>query len=347
VTRWNYRTPEDVRAIVRNCAEHHFNVILFQVRGNGTVYYKSRIEPWAWELTGGGPETTGKDPGWDPLKLACYEARKRGIELHAYMNVFPGWRSQDYPPPSAGQLWTAHPEWFMVDRSGNKMIPRTNWYSFVSPGIPEVQQYVEEVFLEVIKRYRIQGVHFDYIRYPSEIDDFSYDPVSLSRFEQATGKTPAEATAEWTRWRAEQVTQVEQAIYRKGKALRPEIIFSAAVVRAPRRGRNRYYQDSERWLREGTLDVVIPMLYTNNMEEFRKVTQDFVQLRQEGWAAPGVGIGRAGEQLLEQLEIARQEGADGAALFAYNGLFPEHQPNEKATALLAGPYREKARVPWD
>jgi uncharacterized lipoprotein YddW (UPF0748 family) len=47
VTRWDYKTPEDVRAIVANAASLNFNVILFQVRGNGTVFYPSAIEPWA------------------------------------------------------------------------------------------------------------------------------------------------------------------------------------------------------------------------------------------------------------------------------------------------------------
>ena len=70
VTRMDYRTPGDVKSIIGNVASLGFNVVFFQVRGNGTVFYKSELEPWAWELTGETPETTGKDPGWDPLALA-------------------------------------------------------------------------------------------------------------------------------------------------------------------------------------------------------------------------------------------------------------------------------------
>lgn len=346
VTRWDYQTPDDVRAIVRNCKDFNFNVILFQNRGNATAYYKSDIEPWAWELTSDGPETTGKDPGWDPLKLACYEARKRGIELHAYMNVFPAWRTQNYPPPEAGQLWTERPEWFMVDRQGNKMIPRTNWYSFISPGIPEVQKYTVDVFLEVIRRYRIDGMHFDYIRYPGEIDDFSYDPVSLKRFQEKTGKLPQDATPEWIAWRAEQITRVEQEIYRKGKALKPNLIFSAAVVRDPERGFNQYYQDSARWMREGTLDVAMPMAYTSDPEVFKESVQSFASLRRGNWVAPGIGVSSAADGLHQQIQITRDTGTDGAALFAYSHLFRNHQPNERAAQLLAGPYRQPVRPPW-
>jgi uncharacterized lipoprotein YddW (UPF0748 family) len=148
VTRWDYKTPADVQQIVSNCAAMRFNVILFQVRGNGTVFYPSGMEPWAWELTSEGPETTGRDPGWDPLKLAIAEAHRHGMELHAYVNVFPAWRSQKFPPRDSGQLWWEHPDWFMCDAAGNRMIPRDadldegvtrDWYSFLSPGVPEVQ----------------------------------------------------------------------------------------------------------------------------------------------------------------------------------------------------------------
>ena len=94
VTRFDYKSPEDVEKIIKNCKDYNFNQVLLQVRGNGTVYYKSEIEPWAYELTSDSPVTTGKDPGWDPLKNACELAHKLGLQLHVYMNVFPAWRSQ-------------------------------------------------------------------------------------------------------------------------------------------------------------------------------------------------------------------------------------------------------------
>src|SRR5688572_33407187 len=86
VTRFDYKSPDDVKKIIENAAALNFNVILFQVRGNGTVFYPSKIEPWAFELTGETPATVGKDPGWDPLKLAIQEARSRGGEVHASVN---------------------------------------------------------------------------------------------------------------------------------------------------------------------------------------------------------------------------------------------------------------------
>jgi uncharacterized lipoprotein YddW (UPF0748 family) len=63
ITRFDYTTPEDVSAIVSNAAEAGFTDLFFQIRGNATAYYRSALEPWAFELSGGKVELLGQDPG--------------------------------------------------------------------------------------------------------------------------------------------------------------------------------------------------------------------------------------------------------------------------------------------
>ncbi|HRX01609.1 MAG TPA: family 10 glycosylhydrolase, partial [Anaerolineae bacterium] len=67
VTRWDFRTAEDIRIIAERAADANFNALFFQVRGNADALYRSQIEPWSALLSGG---TLGEDPGWDPLELA-------------------------------------------------------------------------------------------------------------------------------------------------------------------------------------------------------------------------------------------------------------------------------------
>ena len=105
VIRDSYKSPEDVKHIMQNAADYHFNIILFQIRGNGTVYYPSRLEPWAMAFD-------GKDPGWDPLRVAVEEAHKRKLELHPWINVYPAWRGKSLHP-DPGQLWNSRREWFV------------------------------------------------------------------------------------------------------------------------------------------------------------------------------------------------------------------------------------------
>lgn len=355
VTRGDYRTPNDVKKIIKNCADYNFNQILFQVRGNGTVFYKSQIEPWAYELTSQTPQTTGKDPGWNPLQLAIEEAHKRGIQLHAYMNVFPGWRSQKYPPKEAKQLWTEHPDWFMVDKKGNKMIPRDKsvdkkfdtWYSFINPANPEVQKYVTELFLEIVKNYDIDGIHYDYVRFPGEIDDFSYDKISLERFKAETGKTPDSDPSEWNKWRGKQITTIVRSINQNAKKIKPNLIFSAAVVGDYDRALTRYFQPSREWMKEGILDIAMPMLYRQDLEEYENFIKDLKKNSSGKFVYPGIGghLKKTGEEIAKYIEAARELGADGNAIFAYSSLFNNHIPNEKVKYIKDNLYKTPIAPP--
>ncbi|MCX8038725.1 MAG: family 10 glycosylhydrolase [Candidatus Sumerlaeia bacterium] len=353
VTRWDYKTPAEVRWIIANCARTNFNIIFFQVRGNATVFYRSALEPWAWELTSDGPATTGQDPGFDPLAIAVSQAHRRGIELHAYMNVFPGWRSQDYPPPEAGQLWTAHPDWFMADREGNKMIPRDrdtgphpDWYAFVNPAMPEVRDHIAAVFREVAENYDVDGIHLDYCRYPSEVGDFSYDPTSLRRFREQTGKAPHEAPELWTQWRGRQVTETAARIYDECKAANPHLMLSASLARDPVHDRDHLMRCGLEWMAAGKLDAACPMIYTTKNEEVAQSVTQYLLNSHGRLVLAGLMVKANDPTLaLEQISIARAAGAHGVALFSYSAVFPRHRPGAVAVALKEGPFRQPARVP--
>lgn len=353
VTRWDYKTPKDIRHIIDNCARFHFNMVFFQVRGNATAFYRSSLEPWAWELTSDGPETTGMDPGFDPLQVAIDRARKRGVELHAYMNVFPGWRSQDYPPPSSGQVWVAHPDWFMCDRMGRKMIPRDHnvdpkvgtWYSFLNPANPAVQEHVVAVFREVAERYDVDGIHFDYVRYPHEIGDFSYDPVSIKRYKEEEGQDPGETPALWTRWRGEQVNAVVSDIEETCKAVAPQLIISASVGRDLDRSRDQLMQCTEEWMSAKWIDMACPMIYTTDNATVAQSVTQFKRRAHGRVFLAGLMVTDDPRHVLDQIGVARISGAQGVSLFSYEKLFPEHKANAVARALLEGPFENRAAVP--
>jgi uncharacterized lipoprotein YddW (UPF0748 family) len=365
VTRWDYKTADDVRRIVDNCARAGFNMIMFQVRGNATAFYRSSIEPWAWELTSSGPATTGRDPGYDPLALAIERAHRRGVELHAYMNVFPAWMSQKYPPPEVGQLWTKHPEWFVADRQGQKMIPwdrdlspqKRDYYSFLNPAHPEVKDYVVSVFREVAERYDVDGIHLDYCRYP-DIGDYSYDPVSLRRFREETGKTPDETPDLWTQWRGRQISEVVRRIHDECRKIKPDLMISASVFRDPIRTRDRLMQRSLEWMAAGKIEAAFPMIYTPDNAVVAQSVTEYVgngsgRLVFAGLKVPGKDPRVPTDQnitadpggLIEQIGVARMAGAQGVSLFSYGVLFPKHKPNKMAKALRAGPFGKRARVP--
>ncbi len=165
VSRFEFKNADDIRRICENADRSGFTDLLFQVRGAGTVFFDSSFEPWAYELNGGKLERLGENPGWDPLATALKEGHKRGLRVHAWVNVMPAWALDQPPPASSGQLYSRHKSWLMAREDGRAMSPN-GFYAFLEPGLPEVRTYLRALFTQLAKDYAIDGLHLDYIRYP-------------------------------------------------------------------------------------------------------------------------------------------------------------------------------------
>lgn len=349
VTRWDYASPTDVERIMTNAANYHFNVVLFQVRGNATTFYPSQYEPWAWELTGTDPSTLGTDPGWDPLALAIQKAHERNLQLHTWVNIFPAWKETIPPPPAVNQLWNTHREWFMCDINGTVMWPRdwwSYWYTFIDPCIPEVQAHLNNVFVEIMQNYNVDGVHYDYCRYPSEVGDYSYNPISVARFQEKYGGSPSQLPNEWAQWKRDHITLFVENTYTSASQIRANIVCSCAVLGNYSAGYANYFQDSRGWLQRGIIDATTPMIYTTDMNTFTQQAQSAIQNAYGRYVFPGINAGtNSAAGVVQQITISRNLGAAGVTIFSYSGLFPSHTPNSKAEALLTGPFSNIASVP--
>jgi uncharacterized lipoprotein YddW (UPF0748 family) len=326
VTRFDYKTADDVRQIVHDCAGAGFNTILFQVRGNGTAFYDSKLEPWADELG-------GRDPGFDPLALAVEEAHERGVDLHAYVNVMPAWRGTE-PPTNPEQLYHQHPEWFWYDQNGDRQA--LSWfYVSLNPCLPEVREYLVEVFRDLAARYDVDGLHLDYIRFPNEPPatpkgsglDYPRDERTLALYREATGLAPDEDPEAWNRWRTDCVTEVVADIHRMLRRTKPRAVLSAAAGSVRERALH-HFQDARRWMDEGVIDVVILMNYTDSPETFAERIDPWLEGGVGVPVVPGLWFGRhegkpaeeATAAVREQIEIARAKTGD-FCVFAYASLF--------------------------
>ncbi len=354
VTRFDYTTPEDVCRIVDNVAAAGFTDVFFQIRGNATVFYRSKLEPWAYELSGESPSLLGTDPGWDPLQLAIDTAAPHGLRVHAYMNVLPAWKGLVEPPESAGQLWTAHPDWFMVDSLGQKMLPTSGWYSFINPVLPEVRAHLRGIVAELC-RYDVAGIHLDYIRYPEDYRlvaaqrypdasdeeilrhaDFSYDPASQSAlFEQYGWEV---SKREITQFRCDSVTHLVRDISYTMQATRPDdCLLTASVMGNPVAGRAHAYQDSGSWVRQGLVDWVVQMNYgTTSFDRYLKAMRKATGRRKfRSSVVMGIYCKNDVSEVAVQIDKALASGSRGYALFSYSFLFDEeHSETEKGRILL-------------
>jgi uncharacterized lipoprotein YddW (UPF0748 family) len=322
VARFHYRYPNDVRAILRNCAKLGCNTVLWQVRGNGTVAYRSQIEPWSREFY-------HEDPGFDPLALAVAEAHASGLRIEAWVNLMPGWKGKD-PPPIRNQLYHTHPEWFLHDATGRRQ-PLNDHYVILNPCLPEVRRYLTSVMEEIVANYDVDGIHLDYVRYAWETTKdarsrYPRDARTLALYRRETGKHPDDDPAVWDAWRANQLTRLVHDIRRMMEQRNPGATLTAAVMADPQRGYHECFQNGPAWLRSGLVDAVYPMAYTERSDIFAGYVRTYHQLAIGRRVIPGLGIYKheTPEQMRSQLQLCAANGGD-FALFSYESLLETHQ----------------------
>ena len=339
VTRWDYKKPEDIRLIMKRARWARFNVVFFQVRGNADAFYPSRYEPWSEDIG-------GRYPGFDPLALAIREAHRRGLELHAYVNVMTGWRGPN-PPRSMNHLWRVHRAWFTRNAYGTPQ-PLNGSYLQLSPGLRPVRDHIVQVVTDVARRYPVDGIHLDYVRYLSE--RYSYDPVSVSVFRKATGRHPARLPGSWRTYRRALVTRLVRRIRNSLREVKPDLILSAAVLGRMEDARAIYSQDVAQWLAEDLIDVSYPMIYETDQRAFAAQLADHLRASAGKPVYPGIGVYRHDRpsQALGQIALARSYGVRGFAVFDYRSLFGVINPGGGADYVKpgVGPRILKAMMRW-
>ncbi len=314
VTRWAYDSDDDVERIFSELESAGFNAVYFQIRGTFDALYDSDIEPWSAELTG----TLGQDPGWDPLAVAVQQGQARGMQVHAYMNVFPFWTGTTPPRETTPRhAYLEHPEWVVADSSGTAQELNSS-YVFASPGNPQVRARIAAVAADIASRYDVDGIHLDYIRYSDP--GYSYDAASQAAYEGSS--------LDRDDWQREQVVETVRGVYRV-----VDVPVTAAVWgiyenswgwSSVSQGNIDYYQDSRAFLSEGVLDANIPMIYWAVTDEpgdrldFATLVLDFVSHSYDRHVYAGVTAELSYEEVIECVQAARAAGADGVVLFDYS-----------------------------
>jgi uncharacterized lipoprotein YddW (UPF0748 family) len=316
VTRWAFKSPDDVKTLFANLSELGVNTVFFQVRGASDAFYRSSYEPWSAVLAGG----LGRDPGWDPLRVAVREGHRRGLEVHAWVNVFTAWPvtdSGDLPPATDPvHPFAAHPEWLCCDRAGRPM-PVTKSetadnYAFFSPTRKDVGRHITQVLSELVGKYDVDGLHLDYVRFPDS--SYSYDKESRLAYLKDT----VEEEMSYARWRTERLTEFVGELSRSIKRARPDVAVSAAVWQVIDAGRESYYQDGVEWMRRGYVDFLVPMIYTPSAATFQERLAAYADSVGGSNVVAGVGAymeGFNGEALAGQIEAARRACARGVSIF--------------------------------
>jgi uncharacterized lipoprotein YddW (UPF0748 family) len=309
--------------------------LLVQVRGRGEAWYRSATEPAPPGLEQRPPRgaVLGARPSeqclrFDPLAAALRAALPRGLRVHAWMNVFLVGNKEK---PGPAHILRRRPEWQIaledgraIDRVGEAERRRLGIEgSYLSPGNPSVRPYLASLVTEIASRYAVDGVHFDYVRYPYA--DSGYDRPSLAAFHDAYPGAPVEGDL-WDDWRQEQVSRAVEALAEAARGARPGIEVSTAVLPDPLDARRSCRQDWPRWIRDGWVDRAITMGYTASADRFGFwMRVGGAEIGDSLRLVPGIGLHKIDEgALVSILERIRPENGRSIALFSETELMREN-----------------------
>ncbi|MDD8014902.1 MAG: family 10 glycosylhydrolase [Acidobacteriota bacterium] len=273
---------------------------------SGYVYFKSQVGVM--------------DPAydWDFLDVFLKEARKRNLTVHPWFCVFP-------ETAIVGKV-RENPEWLIKGRA-DEMVGAAN------PALPEVRKYELDLMMEVVRRYPVDWIHLDYIRFPCAPAEpyFSFDARTRELFKEHTGIDVLTLKAkdsgnifwnEWLEWNRDKVTLFVQELKDALKGCGRKVMISAAVFPDPDNAAVLIGQDWPRWAREGLIDMLCPMLYIDNMALFEKYVRKAVHIgKGRCFVLPGIGIRSSHnqntpERMIEQMKVCKKAGSDGVIYFS-------------------------------
>ncbi len=358
VTRFDYDSEAKITRIMETAARAHFNIIYFQARAAADAYYRSKLEPCAALLCG----KVGGTPSYDPLEVAVREGHRRGLQVHAYLNALPAQAAgiegqcRPIPQPDPGNprhVLLDHSDWIMQDRYGKRLpCPNSEEYVWLSPAFPEVRHRLAAVAADVARRYDVDGIHLDRIRYPGE--EWSFDAASRAQF----GKDPFTHAAEWKAFRTDLVSRMVKEAYDSIQAVRPSLVMSAAVwgiyvdkwAWHTLAGSTNLMQDSRGWARGGFMDVLVPMTYYRigptycSRIDWRCTLDEQMRGAEKETGRQmyiGIDASKGAREVVSQIRLARSRGATGIAVFS----FQDADDVGIWNPLLADLFAERAAVP--
>ena len=215
----------------------NINTVLLQARVRAATIYPSDIETWDRCITG----IEGRAPGYgyDPLAFAVTECHKRGMELHAWIATIPVGAKN-----SLG-CRTLKQKGFRIRNYATG--------SYLDPADPSVAPYLASICGEIVRKYDVDGINLDYIRYPD----------GWARPSYRDGDTPDD--------RRSNITIIVRAIHDEVKSIKPWVKMScspigkhADLARYSSKNFNahdRVSQEAQEWLKLGLMDQLYPMQY--------------------------------------------------------------------------------------
>lgn len=366
VLRSSLTTPAQIATLVQRARDHGFNTLLVQVRGRGDAYFRGGVEPVA-------PELLRQPATFDPLAAVVRTGHAAGLRVHAWVNVNLIASAAELPA-SRNHLVYRHPEWLMVPRDIAQDLARiepgspayvgklARWTRtqsseveglYASPVLTVSAAYTEGIVRDLARRYEVDGVHFDYARYPS--DRFDYSVAAIRQFRTSIRGSLADASRrdldgreavdlfaypdalpdQWRAFRVAKMTALMQRLSAAVRAERPDAQVTIAAYPDAREALHYRLQDWAAWLRGDVIDAVCPMAYSTEPARFAEQIASARSIAGARAVWAGIGAWRLSPaETLDHIQTARRLGATGVILFSYDSLIDPRQATPDYLSII-------------
>lgn len=308
---------DNILQAVDNCKKTGINTIFIVVYNNARTIYPSEV---MFKLTGN--RQLEKFQGRDPLREMIVAAKAAGIKVHAWFEY--GFASSF--SAQGGSIIAAKPKWAARDQNGSLVVK--NGFDWLNAFDPEVQQFMIDLFKEVVANYEIDGVQGD-DRLPALPSSGGYDDYTVAQYKlENNGNLPPAniKDAGWLSWRAKRLNAFMKRLYQEMKKQKPGI----QVIMSPSAypwSLEEYLQDWPTWVDSGWVDAVIPQCYRYDIAAYSATLQQQKLYHRNNNIPlyPGVLL-RSGTYLAssgflsQMIQGNRNNGFKGEVFFFYEGV---------------------------
>ncbi|GAB1540381.1 glycoside hydrolase family 10 protein [Scytonema sp. NUACC21] len=297
----------------------NFNIVYPTVWNWGYTLYPSKV---AQRVIGRSLDPTPGLQGRDMLKEVVNVGHRKGL------TVIP-WFEFGFMAPADSQLAKNRPQWLTTRQDGSKIwkegIHDRVW---LNPFHPQVQQFIQDLIVELVKNYDIDGIQFDdHFGLPSEL---GYDAYTAALYKKEhNGKAPPANSKdpEWVQWRANKITDYMKQVFKAIKATKNNCLVSVAPN--PQRFSYEFFlADWQRWERMGLIEELVIQVYRNDLSVFISELE-YPEVKAAKSHIPvsiGIITGLKGKyvpvkQIETQVQKVRERNFAGVSFFFYETLW--------------------------
>ncbi len=319
-----YKTKPKIAADMDSIAKNNFNAVYVLVWARGYPLFKSEV---FYRETGLYTDPQLGDR--DLLQEMIAEAHRAGLEVYAWFEYgfIGGWGGYLPGNSGKGKIFDAHPEWLAKRNdgtdAGSSEDQITQSFYWMAHANPDVQNFLIQLILEMIKKYDLDGFELDRIRYPDP--NCGYDSVTVEIYKQEHNGTPPPYdynNSEWKNWRIQKLNQFAKAVYDSVKFYRSEMRLTNAVGVSPDWAKSEKLQDWVTWINNSWLDYVEPMNYRNTASQFiAECVNIFGKVRDKNKILFGISSQNVPtSEFLKMIQYVRQQNLKGFVVWYYGSL---------------------------